>query len=89
MRSARRGLRSLIPILYLQGISTGEFEEAMIALLGKDAGGLSARPLPGKEAVVGGARSLEGAQQGGLLDPQGFDAACPPRSVSKSYLLKR
>ena len=89
MRAARKASKSLIPILYLKGISTGEFEEALIALLGKDAGGLSARPSPGKEAVVGGARSLEGAQQGGLLDPQGFDAACPPRSVSKSYLLKR
>ena len=32
----------LIPILYLKGISTGDFEEALIALLGKDAGGLSA-----------------------------------------------
>jgi putative transposase len=32
----------LIPILYLKGVSTGDFEEALIALLGKDAGGLSA-----------------------------------------------
>jgi NADH:ubiquinone oxidoreductase subunit F (NADH-binding) len=32
----------LIPILYLKGISTGDFEEALIALLGKDACGLSA-----------------------------------------------
>jgi transposase-like protein len=32
----------LIPILYLNGISTGDFEEALIALLGKDAGGFSA-----------------------------------------------
>jgi transposase-like protein len=31
----------LIPILYLKGISTGDFEEALAALLGKDAGGLS------------------------------------------------
>jgi hypothetical protein len=33
--------RSLISILYLKGISTGDFEEALVALLGKDAGGLS------------------------------------------------
>jgi hypothetical protein len=26
----------LIPILYLKGISTGDFEEALMALLGKD-----------------------------------------------------
>jgi transposase-like protein len=43
-RYARRtkSLEVLIPILYLKGISTGDFEEALIALLGKDAGGLSA-----------------------------------------------
>jgi hypothetical protein len=35
----------LIPILYLMGISTGDFEEALIALLGKDAGGLSASTI--------------------------------------------
>jgi hypothetical protein len=29
----------LIPILYLKGISTGDFEDALIALLGRDAGG--------------------------------------------------
>ena len=32
----------LVPILYLKGVSTGDFEEALIALLGKDAGGLPA-----------------------------------------------
>jgi putative transposase len=32
----------LIPILYLKGVSTGDFDEALTALLGKDAGGLSA-----------------------------------------------
>jgi putative transposase len=32
----------LIPILYLKGISTGDFEGALGALLGKDAGGLIA-----------------------------------------------
>src|SRR5258708_15314834 len=36
------GLEVLIPILYLKGVSTGDFEEALLALLGKDAGGLSA-----------------------------------------------
>ena len=35
----------LIPILYLKGISTGSFEEALAALLGKDAGGLSASTI--------------------------------------------
>ena len=35
----------LIPILYLKGVSTGDFEEALVALLGKDAGGLSATTI--------------------------------------------
>ena len=40
-----KSLEVLIPILYLKGISTGEFEEALAALLGKDAGGLSATTI--------------------------------------------
>jgi len=40
-----KSLEVLIPILYLKGISTGEFEEALVALLGKDAGGLSASTI--------------------------------------------
>ena len=44
---ARRSqsLEVLIPILYLKGISTGDFEEALAALLGKDAPGLSASTI--------------------------------------------
>ena len=37
-----KSLEVLIPIIYLKGVSTGDFEEALIGLLGKDAGGLSA-----------------------------------------------
>jgi putative transposase len=40
-----KSLEVLIPILYLKGVSTGDFEEALIALLGKDAGGLSASTI--------------------------------------------
>jgi putative transposase len=40
-----KSLEVLIPILYLKGISTGDFEEALLALLGKDAGGLSASTI--------------------------------------------
>ena len=40
-----RSLEALIPILYLKGISTGDFEEALAALLGKDAAGLSASTI--------------------------------------------
>ena len=40
-----KSLEVLIPILYLKGISTGDFEEALVALLGQDAGGLSASTI--------------------------------------------
>ena len=40
-----RSLEVLIPILYLKGISTGDFEEALAALVGKDAPGLSASTI--------------------------------------------
>ena len=37
-----KSLEVPIPVLYLKGISTGDFAEALAALLGPDAGGLSA-----------------------------------------------
>jgi putative transposase len=40
-----KSLEVLIPILYLKGVSTGDFEEALVALLGQDAGGLSASTI--------------------------------------------
>jgi len=40
-----KSLEVLIPILYLKGISTGDFYEALAALLGKDAPGLSAATI--------------------------------------------
>lgn len=40
-----KSLEVLIPILYLRGISTGDFEDALGALLGKDASGLSASTI--------------------------------------------
>ena len=48
-----KSLEVVIPILYLKGISTGDFEEALAALLGNDAGGLSASTIARlKEAWV-------------------------------------
>ena len=48
-----KSLDVLLPILYLKGISTGDFEEALAALLGKDAPGLSASTISRlKEALV-------------------------------------
>ena len=40
-----KSLEVLIPILYLKGISSGDFEDALSALLGPDAGGLSASSI--------------------------------------------
>jgi transposase-like protein len=46
-RYARRSksLEMLIPVLYLKGLSTGDFEEALAALVGKDAPSLSASTI--------------------------------------------
>ena len=40
-----KSIVTLLPILYLKGISTGDFSEALTALLGKDAAGLSASAI--------------------------------------------
>src|SRR4029079_17487158 len=55
-----KSLEVLIPILYLKGVSTGEFEEALAALLGKPAG--CRRPpshgsrRPGRRSMRAGAK---------------------------------
>ena len=40
-----KSIETLLPILYLKGISTGDFSEALAALLGEDAAGLSASAI--------------------------------------------
>ena len=45
-----KSLDALLPILYLRGVSTGDFQEALAALLGKDAPNLSPAVIA---AVVG------------------------------------
>jgi len=40
-----KSIETALPILYLKGISTGDFCEALAALLGKDASGLSASAI--------------------------------------------
>ena len=47
-----KSLDALIPILYLRGISSGDFQEALSALLGKDAPNLS--PAVPMKVVFGG-----------------------------------
>ena len=48
-----KSLEVLIPILYLKGISTGDFAEALSALLGSNAGGLSASTVARLKEVWG------------------------------------
>src|SRR3546814_5623105 len=38
-----RSLEALLPVLYLRGVSTGDFQEALSALLGSEAPNLSDR----------------------------------------------
>ncbi len=46
-----KSLEELIPWLYLKGVSTGDFSEALAALLGPDAKGLSANTVTRLKAV--------------------------------------
>src|SRR5713226_6669667 len=63
-----KSLEELIPWLYLKGISTGDFNEALAALLGPDAKGLSATTVTRLKGIWQeeyrrwGQRSLEGKQ---------------------------
>jgi len=63
-----KSIEELIPWLYLKGVSTGDFSEALTALLGPDAPGLSATTITRLKAVweeeygEWNQRSLEGKQ---------------------------
>src|SRR5690606_2504981 len=63
-----RSLEELIPWLYLKGVSTGDFSEALSALVGADAAGLSASTITRLKEVWEGEfqewthRSLKGKQ---------------------------
>jgi len=46
-----RSMEQLIPWLYLKGVSTGDFSDALVALVGKDAPGLSAPTISRLKAV--------------------------------------
>jgi transposase-like protein len=63
-----KSIEELIPWLYLKGVSTGDFTEALQALLGKEAAGLSAATITRligtwqKDFEAWNKRSLEGKQ---------------------------
>jgi hypothetical protein len=56
-----KSLDVLIPVLYLKGVSTGDFEEVLAALVGKDAPGLSASTIPRLKEAWRSTRSGAGA----------------------------
>ena len=61
-----RSLDALLPVLYLRGVSTGDFQEALAALLGKDAPNLSPSVIARLTARVGGRlRALAAARSVG------------------------
>ena len=61
-----RSLEELLPWLYLKGISSGDFSEALAALLGPDAPGLSASTIGRlKEAWQAELDGLAGARLAG------------------------
>ena len=63
-----KSIEELIPYLYLKGISTGDFQEALSALLGSDCPGLSATTITRLKSVweeeyqTWSSRSLEGKE---------------------------
>lgn len=48
-----KSIQTLLPWLYLKGISTGDFSDALAALLGKDAPGLSAPTISRLKGIWG------------------------------------
>jgi hypothetical protein len=69
----------LIPILYLKGVSTGDFEEALIALLGKDArralglAGPAAKPDVSPDSTTDSFQVLWNGEVIGEFDPNSTD----------------
>jgi hypothetical protein len=54
---------ALLPALYLKGISTGDFSEALAAILGEGASGLSATNIVRLKAAVGNRTRHPGPSQ--------------------------
>jgi putative transposase len=87
-RYARRSqsLEVLIPILYLKGISTGDFEEALAALVGTGAPGLSAstiarlKSLPSRKRGRCGPRSMRTGRSA-ICQPSATFIAGPTASI--------
>jgi len=58
-----RSMEQLIPWLYLKGVSTGDFSDALVALVGKDAPGLSTpHDQPVQDSLAAGISAMAKAQ---------------------------
>jgi hypothetical protein len=79
-RYARRSksLEVLIPVLYLKGISSGDFEEALAALVGQDASGLSASTIARLKSLPPRRRG----RYGPMSMRAGRSAICRPSATS-------
>jgi putative transposase len=81
-----KSLEVLIPVLYLKGISSGDFEEALAALVGKDAPGLSAstiarlKSLPSRKRGSCGPRSMRGGRSA-ICQQSATSTAGPTASI--------
>ena len=62
-----KSLEVLIPVLYLKGISSGDFEEALAALVGQDASGLSASTIARLKSLPPRRRGRYGPRSRDLL----------------------
>ena len=64
-----KSLDALLPVLYLRGISAGDFQEALAALLGKEAPNLSAAVIARLPWLDAGAAALQALATKGKLCP--------------------
>ena len=55
-----QNVEELLPVLYLKGLSTSDFQEALVGILGEGAGGLSSSSISSLKGLGAGLRALEG-----------------------------
>jgi len=75
-----RSLDALLPVLYLRGISTGDFEEALTALLGKDAPNLSPGVI---SRLTAAGRRTTTAGSAGTFPPAATSTSGPTASTCR------
>lgn len=81
-----KSIEDLLPWLYLKGISTGDFQEALAALLGPNAAGLSSRRSQGSN-LTGGRSMIAG--NGATSVPGGLSMSGRMVSISGQEWLRK